>query len=106
MAMPNLWVALGAVGAVGWFLRGGRWQLALCVAVVAPFRAPDAVWLVLPLAVYALAVRDRRRTLPYLAAGLAAGLAQWVVEACTSAGAASPNGCACRAPPGATWACT
>ncbi|WP_372343605.1 hypothetical protein [Streptomyces sp. KL116D] len=81
MAMPNLWVALGAVGAVGWFLRGGRWQLALCVAVVALFRAPDAVWLVLPLAVYALAVRDRRRTLPYLAAGLAAGLAQWVVEA-------------------------
>ncbi|MEV5608070.1 hypothetical protein [Streptomyces sp. NPDC052225] len=81
MAMPNLWVAFGAVGAVGWFLRGGGWWLAGCVAAVALFRAPDAVWLVLPLAAYAVAVRDRRRLLPYLAAGLAAGLAQWVVEA-------------------------
>ncbi|WP_353944048.1 hypothetical protein ABII15_22090 [Streptomyces sp. HUAS MG91] len=81
MAMPNLWVAFGAVGAVGWFLRGGTWQPALCVAVVALFRAPDAVWLVLPLAAYALVVRGRRRALPWLAAGLAAGLAQWVVEA-------------------------
>ncbi|WP_338697571.1 hypothetical protein V2W30_17200 [Streptomyces sp. Q6] len=81
MAMPNLWVAFGAVGAVGWFLRGGGRWLAGCVALVALFRAPDAVWLVLPLAAYALVVRDRRRLLPYLAAGLAAGLAQWVVEA-------------------------
>ncbi|MYW68100.1 hypothetical protein GTY65_29095 [Streptomyces sp. SID8379] len=81
MAMPNLWVALGAVGAVGWFLRGGTWRLAACVAVVALFRAPDAVWLVLPLAGYALVVRGRRRALPWLAAGLAAGLAQWAVEA-------------------------
>ncbi|NEB74710.1 hypothetical protein G3I40_05625 [Streptomyces sp. SID14478] len=81
MAMPNLWVAFGAVGAVGWFLRGGTWQPALCVAAVALFRAPDAAWLVLPLAVTALVVRDRRRTLPYLAAGLAAGLAQWIAEA-------------------------
>ncbi|MFE6888609.1 hypothetical protein [Streptomyces sp. NPDC057694] len=87
MAMPNLWVAFGAVGAVGWFLRGGRgepwaWaKAALCVAAVALFRAPDAVWLVLPLAGYALLVRGYRRALPWLAAGLAAGLAQWVVEA-------------------------
>ncbi|MFJ4711400.1 hypothetical protein [Streptomyces sp. NPDC088785] len=81
MAMPNLWVAFGALGAVGWFLRGDSRRCALCVAVVALFRAPDAVWLVLPLAGYALLVRDRRRTLPWLAAGLAAGLAQWVVEA-------------------------
>ncbi|MBO1337812.1 hypothetical protein J3486_42140 [Streptomyces sp. VRA16 Mangrove soil] len=81
MAMPNLWVAFGAVGAVGWALRGGTWQLALCVAAVALFRAPDAVWLTLPLAAYALLVRGRRRTLPWLAAGLVAGLAQWVTEA-------------------------
>ncbi|MFI0240817.1 hypothetical protein [Streptomyces sp. NPDC016845] len=97
MAMPNLWVAFGSVGAVGWFLRadgsgtgGGTggdtgkaryWWLAGCVAVVALFRAPDAAWLVLPLAVAALLMRERRRTLPYLAAGLVAGLAQWVVEA-------------------------
>ncbi|GAA2292107.1 hypothetical protein OKJ48_41685 [Streptomyces kunmingensis] len=85
MAMPNLWVAFGAVGAVGWFLRdtgrGRHWWLAGCVAVVALFRAPDAVWLVLPLAAATLLLRERRRTLPYLAAGLVAGLAQWVVEA-------------------------
>ncbi|MEU6391875.1 hypothetical protein [Streptomyces sp. NPDC046939] len=97
MAMPNLWVAFGSVGAVGWFLRddgtrtgtggdsrkskGRYWWLAGCVAAVALFRAPDAVWLVLPLAAIALVRRERRRTLPYLAAGLLAGLAQWVVEA-------------------------
>ncbi|MFJ8821487.1 hypothetical protein ACIREE_06850 [Streptomyces sp. NPDC102467] len=89
MAMPNLWVAFGSVGAVGWFLRadgkgadrGRDLWLAGCVAAVALFRAPDAVWLVLPLAVAALLLRERRRTLPFLAAGLAAGLAQWVVEA-------------------------
>ncbi|XIG80030.1 hypothetical protein C1N81_26610 [Streptomyces sp. SGAir0957] len=113
MAMPNLWVAFGSVGAVGWFLRadgsgtgmgtgtgtstgtsigtgqgtgqgtskGRYWWLAGCVAVVALFRAPDAAWLVLPLGVAALLMRGRRRTLPYLAAGLVAGLVQWVVEA-------------------------
>ncbi|MET9496650.1 hypothetical protein [Streptomyces sp. NPDC006552] len=85
MAMPNLWVAFGAVGAVGWFLREGgrgrRWWLAGCVAAVALFRAPDAVWLVLALAGAALLRRGRRETLPFLAAGLGAGLAQWVVEA-------------------------
>ncbi|MEV1020300.1 hypothetical protein [Streptomyces sp. NPDC050264] len=93
MAMPNLWVAFGAVATVGWFLRitgGGKsgdagrgrgWWPAGCVAAVALFRAPDAVWLVLPLAVAALLLRERRRILPYLAAGLVAGLAQWVVEA-------------------------
>ncbi|MFJ9035216.1 hypothetical protein ACIRF8_01285 [Streptomyces sp. NPDC102406] len=85
MAMPNLWVAFGAVAAVGWFLRdegrGRHWWLAGCVAAVALFRAPDAAWLVLPLAVAALLPRGRRRTLPFLAAGLAAGLVQWVVEA-------------------------
>lgn len=81
MAMPNLWVAFGAVAAVGWFLRGNGWWLAGCVAAVALFRAPDAVWLGLPLAVAAVLVRGRRRMLPFLAAGLAAGLAQWVVEA-------------------------
>ncbi|MFE1950703.1 hypothetical protein ACFW9D_09565 [Streptomyces sp. NPDC059524] len=81
MAMPNLWVAFGAVGAVGCFLRGRGVPLACCVAGVALFRAPDAVWLVLPMAVCAAAARGRRRMLPFLAAGLAAGLAQWIVEA-------------------------
>ncbi|MFI7383320.1 hypothetical protein [Streptomyces sp. NPDC049813] len=85
MAMPNLWVAFGAVAAVGWFLRaparGRHWWLAGCVAAVALFRAPDAVWLVLPPAIAALLRRRWRWTLPFLAAGLAAGLAQWVAEA-------------------------
>ncbi|MGW6143358.1 hypothetical protein [Streptomyces sp. NPDC055140] len=85
-AMPNLWVAFGAVAATGWFLRAviGReprasWWLAGCVAVTALFRAPDAVWLALPL--IATALFRNRRTLPYLVGGLAVGLAQWVAEA-------------------------
>ncbi|MFE6903219.1 hypothetical protein ACFVFJ_41360 [Streptomyces sp. NPDC057717] len=86
-AMPNLWVAFGAVAATGWFLRAvtGRepraanWWLAGCVAVTALFRAPDAVWLALPL--IATSLFRNRRTLPYLVGGLAAGLAQWVAEA-------------------------
>ncbi|MFD0066546.1 hypothetical protein [Streptomyces sp. NPDC056690] len=85
-AMPNLWVAFGAVAATGWFLRAvtgrepraDRW-LAGCVAATALFRAPDAVWLALPL--IATALFRNRRTLPYLVGGLAAGLAQWVAEA-------------------------
>ncbi|MFF1689128.1 MULTISPECIES: hypothetical protein [unclassified Streptomyces] len=85
-AMPNLWVAFGSVAATGWFLRAAirrerraNWWLAGCVAVTALFRAPDAVWLALPL--IATALFRNRRTLPYLAGGLAAGLAQWVAEA-------------------------
>lgn len=85
-AMPNLWVAFGAVAATGWFLRAvtgrepraDRW-LAGCVAATALFRAPDAVWLALPL--IATALFRNRRTLPYLVGGLAVGLAQWVAEA-------------------------
>ncbi|MFB8272657.1 hypothetical protein ACFC96_39575 [Streptomyces sp. NPDC055955] len=85
-AMPNLWVAFGAVAATGWFLRAmlgrdpraDRW-LAGCVAVTALFRAPDAVWLALPL--IATALFRNRRTLLHLVGGLAVGLAQWVAEA-------------------------
>ncbi|MFE5028908.1 hypothetical protein ACFRAO_37900 [Streptomyces sp. NPDC056656] len=85
-AMPNLWVAFGSVAATGWFLRAvirrephaNRW-LAGCVAVTALFRAPDAVWLALPL--IATALFRGRRTLPHLVGGLAIGLAQWVAEA-------------------------
>ncbi|MCX3061299.1 hypothetical protein [Streptomyces beihaiensis] len=89
MAMPNLWVAFASVGAVGWFLRApaGRaaWRtgvpLAACVAVVALFRASDVVWLVATLGVAAFLVRGRKHTLWWLAAGSAAGLAQWIAEA-------------------------
>ncbi|MEV0146809.1 MULTISPECIES: hypothetical protein [unclassified Nonomuraea] len=89
-AMPNMWVAFGAVGATGYFLRcvrpgGGRRcvaGLALCVAAVALLRPPDSIWLVLPLGL-ALAVPGWRRVRVALAlaAGFAAGWAEWIAEA-------------------------
>jgi hypothetical protein len=55
---------------------------ALCLAAVVQLRPPDGFWLVLPLAIAALAVRAWRRpaVLAALAAGLVAGGAQWTVE--------------------------
>ncbi|MEU8525785.1 hypothetical protein AB0C77_09330 [Streptomyces sp. NPDC048629] len=95
-AMPNLWVAYGALAAVGCFLRavrdpGDRWApvgLAAGVAFAALMRPTDAVWLALPLAVAAVAMRARRWgfLLVALAAGLAAGCAPWIVEAYVSYG--------------------
>ncbi|GAA3192335.1 hypothetical protein [Nonomuraea roseoviolacea] len=106
-AMPNLWVALGAVAATGHFLRhvrgdGGRGRLAglaSCVAGTALMRPPDSLWLVLPLGL-ALAVpgwgpalrwgpsvrrarpgRARRGAAVALVAGCAAGWAEWIAEA-------------------------
>ncbi|WP_188189148.1 hypothetical protein [Nonomuraea sp. SYSU D8015] len=88
--MPNLWVAFGAVAAVGCFLRcvrpgGGRGPLiglAVSVCAVALLRPPDSIWLVLPLAV-ALALPGRRRAGAGIAlfGGLAAGWADWIIEA-------------------------
>ncbi|WP_101785070.1 hypothetical protein [Nonomuraea indica] len=89
-AMPNMWVAFGAVGAVGFFLRclrpdAGRGcviGLALCVAAVALVRPPDSLWLVLPLGLALVRPGGRRpRVAVALVAGLAAGWADWVVEA-------------------------
>ncbi|MFG3438507.1 hypothetical protein ACGF0J_14785 [Nonomuraea sp. NPDC047897] len=89
-AMPNMWVAFGAVAAVGFFLRclrpdAGRGcvaGLALCVAAVALVRPPDSVWLVLALgAALAGPGRWRPRVAIALLAGLTAGWADWVVEA-------------------------
>ncbi|MEV6673094.1 hypothetical protein [Streptomyces sp. NPDC051162] len=88
--MPNLWVALTAVAAVGWFLRardGGRRRaltgLALSLAAATLFRAPDGVWLALPLLAVCAAVPARRRpgTVAAVLGGLALGGAQWAVEA-------------------------
>ncbi|MFK4144644.1 hypothetical protein [Streptomyces sp. NPDC004065] len=89
-AMPNYWVAVGALGCAGCFLRataGNRdegpavWGVAGCAALMAWMRPMDAVWAALPLLV--LAVRRWRRPGPLVAllAGLAAGSAEWVVEA-------------------------
>ncbi|MGW6601522.1 hypothetical protein [Streptomyces sp. NPDC055036] len=89
--MPNLWVALGSLFAVGCFLRAVRDRsdraalVGLCggVAFVALMRPSDAFWLALPLAACALLVGAWRRPLPLLAlaAGAALGCAQWAVEA-------------------------
>ncbi|MFI1796230.1 hypothetical protein ACH427_02550 [Streptomyces sp. NPDC020379] len=89
--MPNLWVALTAVAAVGWFLRarddgGGRRAhvgLALSLAAATLFRAPDGVWLALPLLAACATVRAWRRpgTVAAVLGGLALGGAQWAVEA-------------------------
>ncbi|MFF1692153.1 hypothetical protein ACFVXC_00795 [Streptomyces sp. NPDC058257] len=90
-AMPNLWVAFGAVAVVGWFLRASdgprarRWLAAVLLAT-ALVRLPDAGWLALPLLITALCFRARRRALPFLLGGLALGAAQWVAEAYTRFG--------------------
>ncbi|MEG8277399.1 hypothetical protein [Streptomyces sp. AHA2] len=85
-AMPNYWVAIGALTAAGCFLRAraGRspralWGLAAGAALMAWMRPTDAVWVSVPLLVLAL-VRHRRLLVP-LVAGLAAGAVPWVIEA-------------------------
>ncbi|MGW1074675.1 hypothetical protein [Streptomyces sp. NPDC002537] len=89
--MPNLWVALTAVAAVGWFLRSredrGRRRalagLAASLAAATLFRAPDGVWLALPLLAACAAVPAwrRRGTAAAVLGGLALGGVQWAVEA-------------------------
>ncbi|MEU3791522.1 hypothetical protein AB0F07_17210 [Streptomyces fructofermentans] len=90
-AMPNLWVALGALAAVGCFLRAradhrdraALWGVGASAALMALMRPADAVWITLPL--FALLVRARERRRPALPAalvlGLGAGAAQWIAEA-------------------------
>ncbi|AWI32482.1 hypothetical protein [Streptomyces tirandamycinicus] len=89
--MPNLWVAFGALAAVGCFLRAARDSrnggaltgLGAAVAFTALMRPADAVWLVLPLAAAALVLRVRHR-IPLIAApaaGAALGWAGWIAEA-------------------------
>ncbi|MEO3805156.1 hypothetical protein [Nonomuraea sp. B1E8] len=90
-AMPNLWVAFSAVAATGWCVRclrqdgglGPPLGLAASVAAVGLLRPPDSVWLALPLAVALLVTPGRRRVKAVIAlgAGLAAGWADWIVEA-------------------------
>lgn len=91
-AMPNLWAAYGALAAVGCFLRaaldpGDHRALigvGAGVAFAALMRPTDAVWLALPLVVAALATRRTRRRfllVTVVAAGVAVGCAEWVVEA-------------------------
>jgi hypothetical protein len=97
-AMPDLWVALAALAAVGCFLQSvgadpsdttgpsSRWWLvglAVGVAMAALVRPGDAVFLSGGLVLAALVVRAWRRWEPIaaVAAGLVAGCAEWVAEA-------------------------
>lgn len=88
--MPNVWVAFGAVAAVGWFVQYGIQPrpaaligVAAGLAFTALMRPSDAVWISVPLAVAMLADRRWRHLRLGIAVllGIAAGLAQWIVEA-------------------------
>jgi hypothetical protein len=89
-AMPNYWVAVGGLGAVGCFLRAREnpralWGVVAGVCLMAWMRPTDAVWVTLPLLVVAAVGRSPRSAVA-LVAGLVAGGAQWVIEAYTSYG--------------------
>jgi hypothetical protein len=87
-AMPNHWVAVGALICVGCFLRAradrldraALWGVAAGAALMAWMRPTDAVWATLPLLVLVVAAR-RWRLAVALLGGLVAGVAQWVIEA-------------------------
>ncbi|MEV6177171.1 hypothetical protein [Streptomyces sp. NPDC052015] len=92
-AMPNYWVAIGALACAGCCLRvradpGDRaalWGVAAGAALMAWMRPTDAVWIGLPLLVLVAVGRQVRLGL-VLAAGLATGIGQWVIEAYLSYG--------------------
>ncbi|MEU7057081.1 hypothetical protein [Streptomyces sp. NPDC046197] len=87
-AMPNYWVAVGALVCAGCFLRArahrddhaALWGLVGGTALMAWMRPMDAVWAALPLLALAM---WKRHWLPLAAllAGLVAGAAEWVIEA-------------------------
>ncbi|MGC9496014.1 hypothetical protein [Streptomyces sp. WG7] len=87
-AMPNYWVAIGALICVGCFLRSrqglsGRaalWGVVAGAALMAWMRPTDAVWVTVPLLVITL-VRRHWPLLLALVGGLAAGGVEWVIEA-------------------------
>ncbi|MFF0724393.1 hypothetical protein [Streptomyces sp. NPDC004134] len=95
-AMPNYWVAIGALAGVGCFLRAQAdrtrraavWGLAAAAALMALMRPMDAAWVGLPLLLASAVVRRWRYLWLSLAlaAGLAAGAAAWVIEAYTGYG--------------------
>ncbi|WP_405988803.1 hypothetical protein [Streptomyces sp. NBC_00986] len=92
-AMPNYWVAVGALAAAGCCLRAradrsdrtALWGLAASASLMAWIRPTDAVWATLPLLALLVAVRHWR-PLIVLLAGLASGAAEWVIEAYVSYG--------------------
>ena len=86
-AMPDMWSALGGLAAVGCFLRAdGRapaWLsgLGASVAFVTLVRPGDAVYLAVPLVGAAIGVWRSWPRAAVVVGGLAAGGAEWVVEA-------------------------
>ncbi|MBF8194133.1 hypothetical protein ITP53_52385 [Nonomuraea sp. K274] len=85
-AMPNLYVALSAVAATGLLVRPSRWPalgLATAFAVMSLMRPSDALVAAAVLGAAALAVPAWRRiaSLAGIAAGLAVGWGQWLIEA-------------------------
>ncbi|WP_432133421.1 MULTISPECIES: hypothetical protein [unclassified Streptomyces] len=90
-AMPNIWVALGALAAVGCFLRfqrdpvlrGPVWGLGVSAVLMALMRPGDAAYVGLALLVALVTVRRWRsvRLSAALLGGLAAGAAPWLIEA-------------------------
>jgi hypothetical protein len=96
-AMPNYWVAVGALAGVGCFLRAqadrfdraALWGVAVNAALMAWMRPTDAVWVSLPLLALTVGVRRRWRhvrLLLALGAGLVAGAGEWIAEAYVSYG--------------------
>lgn len=93
-AMPNQYVAYGALAASGWLLvaikqpdhRRALWYAAAALAFTALVRPSDAIFVFAVLALTAVVVHNRTRRWrvgagSILTAGLAAGLAEWVIEA-------------------------
>ncbi|MBG0816461.1 hypothetical protein [Planomonospora sp. ID82291] len=86
-AMPNLYVALTAVAATGLLCLSRRSRAALAglaavMAAMALLRPSDALVAAVPLAAAALLARPRRpAALAAIAAGLAVGWGEWLVEA-------------------------
>ncbi|MET7571814.1 hypothetical protein ABZT04_25370 [Streptomyces sp. NPDC005492] len=95
-AMPNYWVAVCALAGTGYFLRAQAnrsdrtavWGVGLSAALMAWMRPTDAFWATLPLLVLLVGMRSWRRPalLTALVGGLAAGAAEWVIEAYVSYG--------------------
>ncbi|MFG3072987.1 hypothetical protein [Streptomyces sp. NPDC048225] len=93
-AMPNYWVAIGALITLGCTLRavrdrgagrgrygrGALWGVAAGAALMALMRPTDAVWVCLPLLVHLL-LRRHWPLLLALVGGLAAAGGEWVIEA-------------------------
>ncbi|WP_406446015.1 hypothetical protein OHB00_28335 [Streptomyces sp. NBC_00631] len=93
-AMPNYWVAIGALACAGCFLRARAnardraawWGVFAGAALMAGMRPTDAVYVVLPLLALSLLSPRRPRLLVVLVMGLVAGAGEWVIEAYTSYG--------------------